>query len=77
MNGVALDGTTLSRWRSDPLSFITEVLFDPETGKPFTLLEAEREFMTRAFMLDADGRLMFPELVYARQRRAARRRALR
>ena len=33
--------------------------------QPFTLLPAEREFMTRAFMLDADGRLLFPESVTA------------
>ena len=57
MTDVALNETALHRWRSDPLSFIEEVLHDPETGKPFVLLEAERAFMRRAFALDADGRL--------------------
>ena len=62
MIDVALDGTTLLRWRSDPLSFVEQVLYDPETGKPFVLLEAERAFMRHAFALDANGRLLFPEL---------------
>ena len=34
----ALDGTTLSRWKASPISFVEEVLHDPETGKPFVLL---------------------------------------
>ena len=55
MTEVALDDTALQRWRSDPLSFIEEVLHDPETGKPFVLLEAERVFMRHAFALDRGG----------------------
>jgi phage terminase large subunit-like protein len=46
------------------LEFIEHVLVDPATGKPFVLLDAERWFLKFAFTLDADGRLMFPELVY-------------
>jgi phage terminase large subunit-like protein len=72
MIDVALDSTTLHRWRSDPLSFVEEVLHDPETSKPFTLLEAEREFMRRAFMLDGDGRLLFPELVYGAPKKSGK-----
>jgi hypothetical protein len=64
MTGVALDNTALSRWRSDPVSFVEDVLHDPETGKPFVLLEAERQFMRHAFALGPDGRLAYPELVY-------------
>src|SRR6478736_4361633 len=72
MIDVALDSTTLHRWRSDPLSFVEEVLHDPETSKPFTLLEAEREFMRRAFMLDRNGRLLFPELVYGAPKKSGK-----
>jgi hypothetical protein len=46
------------------LDFIERVLIDPATGKPFVLLDAERWFLKFAFTLDADGRLMFPELIY-------------
>ena len=40
-----LDATSLARWRSDPIAFIEHVLCDPETGRPFVLSDAEREFL--------------------------------
>jgi phage terminase large subunit-like protein len=54
-----------SRWRNDPMAFIERVLIDPETNKPFVLLPAEREFLKHAFTLDADGHLLYPELIYS------------
>ena len=72
MTDVALNETALHRWRSDPLSFIEEVLHDPETGKPFVLLEAERAFMRRAFALDADGRLAYPEQCYGAPKKSGK-----
>ena len=57
--------TTLARWRADPISFIEQVLINPETNKPFVLLEAERAFLMHAFATNADGRLLYPEQVYA------------
>ena len=72
MIDVALDGTALQRWRADPISFVEEVLHDPETGKPFVLLEAERRFMRRAFTLDANGRLLYPELVYGAPKKSGK-----
>ena len=42
---VDLDDTALVRWRASPIAFIEEMLHDPETGRPFVLLEAERAFM--------------------------------
>jgi hypothetical protein len=56
---------TLERWRADPQAFIETVLCDPETGAPFVLLPAERQFLAHAFRLGPDGRLLHPELVYA------------
>ena len=51
----------LDRWRSNPISFIETVLYDPETKKPFKLLPAERAFLEHAFKLDDSGRLLYPE----------------
>jgi hypothetical protein len=55
----------LERWRKDPASFIEECLFNPETGEPFELFDAEREFLKHSFQLDASGRLLYPEQVYS------------
>ena len=57
--------TVLTRWRANPINFIQQVLINPETNRPFVLLEAERAFLTYAFTLGADGRLLYPEQVYA------------
>jgi hypothetical protein len=58
-------GNNLARWRADPIGFIAQVLIDPETNKPFVLLDAERAFLAHAFATGADGRLRYPEQVYA------------
>jgi len=60
-----IDHTALDRWRSNPISFIEEVLHDPETGAPFKLLPAERDFLTHAFETNDSGRLLYSEQVYA------------
>jgi hypothetical protein len=66
----------VARWRADPLRFIAHVLCDPESGEPFVLSDAERQFLERAFTLDDHGRLLYPELVFGAIRRAARRRSV-
>ena len=55
----------LPRWRSNPISFIETVLYDPETKKPFKLLPAERAFLEHAFKRDDNGRLLYPEQIYS------------
>ena len=72
MIDVALDGTTLQRWRASPISFVEEVLHDPETGKPFVLLPAEVAFMQHAFALDDDGRLKYPEQCYGAPKKSGK-----
>jgi len=57
--------TMLARWRANPIGFIQQVLINPETKKPFVLLEAERAFLRYAFAIGPDGRLLYPEQVYA------------
>jgi phage terminase large subunit-like protein len=48
----------------NPVAFIKQ-LINPETGKPFDLLPAERAFLKHAFTVGPDGRLLYPELVYS------------
>jgi phage terminase large subunit-like protein len=61
-----------ARWRADPAAFIVEVLRDPETGESFELTESERRFLAYAFQLDEQGRLRFPELVYAAPKKSGK-----
>jgi phage terminase large subunit-like protein len=62
----------IDQWRSDPVAFIESVLYDPETGKPFKLLPAERDFLAHAFTLGADGRLLYQELVFAAPKKSGK-----
>jgi phage terminase large subunit-like protein len=57
--------TRLARYRADPVLFVESVLIDPETGKAFVLLEAERQFLRDAFTTGEDRRLLYSELMYA------------
>jgi len=66
------DGFALDRWRANPISFIETVLHDPETGKPFKLLDAERDFLQHAFQTDADGRLLYPELIFGAPKKSGK-----
>ena len=53
--------SVIDRWRHQPLDFIAQVLRNPETGQPFELFPAQREFLTHAFTLTEDGRFAYPE----------------
>jgi phage terminase large subunit-like protein len=61
----ALDTATVRRWRCEPIRFIEQVLRNPETGKPFELLDAERAFLAHAYQTNEAGRLVYPEQLYA------------
>jgi phage terminase large subunit-like protein len=61
----ALEASALNRWQKQPILFIEQILRNPETGKPFELLEAERQFLAHAYQTDASGRLVYPEQLYA------------
>jgi phage terminase large subunit-like protein len=60
-----IDARSLAHWHSNPISFVEQVLHDPETKKPFVLLPAEHAFLQYAFQLDDNGRLSYPEQVYS------------
>jgi phage terminase large subunit-like protein len=64
--------TKLDRWRNDHVAFIETVLHDPETGKPFVLLDAEREFLDHAFRTGDDGKLLYPEQVFAAPKKSGK-----
>ena len=70
--GDALNKSGLARWQHDPCAFITEVMVNPETGEPFELLDAERQFFEHAYRTDADGRLIFPEQVYSAPKKSGK-----
>jgi len=61
----ALEASALDRWQEQPILFIEQILRNPETGRPFELLKAERQFLARAYQTDESGRLVYPEQLYA------------
>ncbi len=56
----------------DPVRFVRDVLRNPETGKPFVLYPAQERFFREAFTLTPDGRLPYPELVYAAPKKSGK-----
>jgi hypothetical protein len=48
----------------DPVAWISEVLRDPETGRPYELCPAQERWLREALTLTEDGRLPYPELVF-------------
>src|SRR5262245_47592582 len=64
-NGKKIDAETIDAWRANPAQFIEEALADPEIGTAYRLLPAERAFLEHAFKTGPDGRLLYPEQVYA------------
>jgi hypothetical protein len=68
----ALDHSALARWRREPVSFIAEIMRDPETSRPFVLLDAERAFLQHAYQTDESGRLVFPEQLYGAPKKSGK-----
>jgi phage terminase large subunit-like protein len=54
-----------ARWKRDPIFFITEVLREPRTGKPYELFPEQERFIREAFTLTAGGRLPYADMVYS------------
>jgi phage terminase large subunit-like protein len=61
----------LARLRDDPVSFICEILVNPETGKPFKLY-AEQVVFLRLALTAKDGRLPYSELVYSAPKKSGK-----
>ena len=47
-------------------------MFDPETGQPFVLLDAERQFLAHAFQTDDSGRLRYSEQVFGAPKKSGK-----
>src|SRR5262245_7065817 len=47
-------------------------MVDPETGGPFVLLDAERNFLDHAFKRDDSGKLVYPEQVFAAPKKSGK-----
>ncbi len=62
----------IARWKTDPISFIGDVLKDPETKKPFELYPAQVEFIQRTFTLTPEGRLPYPEMLYSAPKKSGK-----
>ena len=60
------------RWQREPCAFIEEALHDPETGRPFKLLDAERDFLGHAFKVDSAGRLLYLEQIFAAPKKSGK-----
>jgi hypothetical protein len=59
-----IDARTLDRYRQDPAAFIEECLISPYDERPYHLIPTERAFINYAFTRDAEGRLLYPLMIY-------------
>jgi phage terminase large subunit-like protein len=62
----------LRRWKRDPVAFVTEVLRDPETSRPFELYPAEVRFLREALTVTKDGRLPYPEMLFSAPKKSGK-----
>lgn len=63
---------SIVRWRADPVTFVEQVLIDPESGKPFNLYAQEKAFLRHGLELTADGKMRFTELCYSAPKKAGK-----
>ena len=67
-----LDASAIASWRREPIRFIEQVLRDPETGRPFELFEAQRQFFEHAWTFGANGRLLYPEQCFGAPKKSGK-----
>lgn len=67
-----MPGKREERWRADPAAFVREALINPESGKPFDLYPAEERFLREALIVDDDGRLPAPEVMFAAPKKSGK-----
>lgn len=56
----------------DPVEWITQVLRDPETGRPFVLYPAQECWLREALTPNSDGRLPYEELVFSAPKKSGK-----
>src|SRR5689334_11405953 len=69
---VGITAADLARWKAAPVDWIQTVLRDPETGAPFVLYGAQKRFFRHALTPTRDGRMPFPELVFAAPKKSGK-----
>ncbi len=62
----------LAQWKRDPVAFITSVLINPETNRPFDLYPEQIEFLRRAFTPLPDGSLPYPEIIFSAPKKSGK-----
>jgi Phage Terminase len=62
----------IARWKADPVAFISEVLRDPEGGRPFELYPAKERFLREALTPTSDGHLPYPELLFSAPKKSGK-----
>ena len=67
-----LTDDVLEQWRADPGAFIESQLVNPETAKPFVLLDAEKDFLRHALRLTPEGRLLYHELLFGAPKKSGK-----
>src|SRR5262249_7350789 len=72
MTAAPLNARSLAHWRKHPIEVIASCLCDPESGAPFGLLPAERQFLEHAFTFTPDGRLKYREWLYSCPRKSGK-----
>jgi phage terminase large subunit-like protein len=65
MTAAVLTPFALSGWRANPCGFIQTILHNPQEGRPFKLLPAEKQFLAHAFKLGDNGKLLYTEWLYS------------
>jgi phage terminase large subunit-like protein len=61
----SLNQAALDYYQQHIAEFIETYLVNPETGRHYQLYPAEKQFIDYMFTLDADGRLLYSDLIYS------------
>ena len=72
MTATLLDAKSLKRYRADPIAFVEECLINPESGKPFVLVDAQRTFLQEALRLRKDGWLRYQDLIFSAPKKSGK-----
>jgi len=56
---------TIDRYAKDPVAFIDRFIKKNELGKPFRLMDWQRDVLRMAFLIDKDGRLSWDTILWS------------
>ena len=62
----------LERWQHEPMTFMSEILRNPATGRPFELLPAQIEFFKHAFQTNDEGYSRYSEQTYGAKKKSGK-----